>query len=669
MNLLHGGDYNPEQWQEYPEILEQDMEYMKKAHINCATVNVFGWSTLEPEEGTYNFSFLTSVIDRLYENGISVILGTPSGAMPQWLMNNYPEVLVVKPNGVRNLPGERHNFCFSSPVMRDRVKKINTLLAEHYANHPAVIMWHISNEIGNSLNRGECHCELCQEKFRLYLKEKYKTLKNLNKAWWTTFWSHDFTDWNQIHSPAPHGEMCIHGLNLDWKHFNTAQVMEFVQMEYDAVHHYNPDIPITTNFMNFYNPHNYGPYSEIVDVIAFDSYPQWHLNEDELEEAIDAAFNFNMMRTFKKQPFYLMESTPSLVNWRERNIHKRPGMHMLSSMQAVAHGSNSVLYFQFRKGRGAFEKYHGAVVDHNGRSDTRVFRDVTEVGRRLEAISETVCNTVNKPEVAMIFDWSNWWALQNTSASCKEIYYPKLCCQYYTPFWKSGIDMDVIDTNGDLNDYKVIIAPAMYSYTKEYADKVRAYVDAGGIYVGTYWTGHANETDLCYQQDTPAYLQDVFGMIREEVDSCSEFFPIQVDYRGEVRTIYGLNERLHISTAEVIASYHDGFYKDIPCITKNAFGKGVAYYIGVEQDEMFLTDILKEIMNEAELFCDIAKEIPSGVTVNKRVGEKTLYFVQNFNPFPVILNLSKPCITLETRVQLLDVKLKPYDCVIVEIVS
>lgn len=666
MNLLHGGDYNPEQWRDYPEILEQDIEYMKKAHINCATVNVFGWSSIEAEEGVYNFAFLTSIINRLYENGIYVILGTPSGAMPQWLMNNYPEVLVVKPNGIRNLPGERHNFCFSSPVMRDRVKKINHLLAENYANHPGVIMWHISNEIGNSLNRGECHCELCQQRFRLFLKEKYQTLDNLNQAWWTTFWSHNFTNWNQIHSPAPHGEMCIHGLNLEWKHFNTVQAMEFVQIEYDAVHHFNPSIPITTNFMNFYNPHNYGPYSKIVDVIAFDSYPQWHLNEDELVEAIDAAFNFNMMRTFKKQPFYLMESTPSLVNWRDKNFHKKPGMHMLSSMQAVAHGSNSVLYFQFRKGRGAFEKYHGAVVDHNGRSDTRVFQDVTAVGERLETISNRVCSTINQPEVAMIFDWTNWWTLQNTSANCKEIHYPKLCCQYYTPFWKSGIDMDVMDAHGNLEDYKVIIAPAMYSYTKEYAEKVRAYVEKGGIYIGTYWTGHVNETDLCYQQDAPAYLQDVFGMIREEVDSCNAYYPIQVNYKGEERTIYGINERLVVSTAEVIASYQGGFYQDIPCVTKNSYGNGTAYYIGIEQTEEFLTEILKEIMELGALSCDIANDLPRGVTINKRVGEETLYFVQNFNPYEVKMQLKKSCEVLESKEMVRELILNAYDCVIVK---
>ena len=171
IKFYHGGDYNPDQWLKYPEILEEDIKLMKLSKCNVMTIGIFSWVTLEPEEGLYKFEWLDKILDRLYENGIYFILSTPSGARPAWMSAKYPEVLRVTPSRVRNLHGERHNHCYTSPVYREKVKAINTKLADRYSEHPGIIAWHISNEYG-----GECHCELCQEAFRGWVKDKYKTL-------------------------------------------------------------------------------------------------------------------------------------------------------------------------------------------------------------------------------------------------------------------------------------------------------------------------------------------------------------------------------------------------------------------------------------------------------------------------------------------------------------
>lgn len=160
-NLLHGGDYNPEQWLEYPEVLEEDIRLMKEAGVNCVTLGVFSWSMLEPEEGQYDFSWLKGQIDRLYENGIRVILATPSGAMPHWLTAEYPEVMQAQEDEKRNLPGRRHNFCYTSPVMRRKVRELDTALSREFGRHEGVILWHISNEFGGNFGDGTCHCEAC----------------------------------------------------------------------------------------------------------------------------------------------------------------------------------------------------------------------------------------------------------------------------------------------------------------------------------------------------------------------------------------------------------------------------------------------------------------------------------------------------------------------------
>ena len=228
--LLHGGDYNPEQWLRYPEILKQDVELMKKADINCVSVGNFSWAHLEPNEGEYDFDWLEKIIDNLYKNGIYTVLATPSGAKPLWMSEKYEEIRRVQNNGVRDLSGARHNHCYTSPVYREKTREMDKRLAKRFANHPGVILWHLSNEYG-----GECYCPLCQQAFRDWLKKKYKTLDDLNHAWWTDFWSHTYTSWDQIHAPQPNGEMNVHGLTLDWKRFVTYQTVDFMKMERDAV--------------------------------------------------------------------------------------------------------------------------------------------------------------------------------------------------------------------------------------------------------------------------------------------------------------------------------------------------------------------------------------------------------------------------------------------------
>lgn len=371
---------------------------MKKAHYNVMSLSMFSLSQLEPEEGVYRLDWLESVISNLFENGIYTILSTPSGARPHWLAAKYPEVFRTEANRTCKLFGGRHNHCYTSPIYRQKVANINELLAKRFAHHPGVILWHLSNEYG-----GECHCPLCQEAFRNWLKEKYQSLDSLNKAWWTDFWSHTYTDWNQIESPAPHGESMLHGLTLDFKRFVSYQTLDFLKWERNHLKPYAPELPVTTNMMYYYDGLNYFDFKDEVDIISWDSYPVWHKGSS-TDEAIgaDTAMFHDIMRSIKKAPFLLMESTPSQTNWQNVGKLKKPGMHMLSSLQAIAHGSHSVQYFQWRKSRGSCEKFHGAVVDHYGKEDTRVFKEVAAVGERMAQLS-ALTSTQVQAEVVILY--------------------------------------------------------------------------------------------------------------------------------------------------------------------------------------------------------------------------------------------------------------------------
>jgi len=665
--LLHGADYNPEQWENYPGIIEKDIAMMKQAKCNVMSVGIFSWAKLEPREGEYDFVWLDTIIEKLYAAGIHIFLATPTGARPAWMSQKYPEVLRVGRNRVPALHGGRHNHCMTSPVYRDKTLKINSLLAERYSQHPAVLGWHISNEYG-----GECHCNLCQERFRDWLKARYKTLDALNHAWWSTFWSHTYTDWSQIESPSPQGEVSIHGLNLDWRRFNTAQVTDFCRHEVAPLKAANAELPVTTNFMEYFYDYDYWQLAEAIDFISWDSYPMWHREKDETQLACYTAMYHDMMRSLKGgKPFVLMESTPSTTNWQPTSKLKKPGMHILSSMQAVAHGADAVQYFQWRKSRGSVEKFHGAIIDHVGHLDTRVGREVTRLGEMLERMPDVVgCRT--EARVAIIFDQQNRWALDDAEGPRnKGMEYEKTVNEHYRPFWEQGIAVDIIDADCDLSPYALVIAPMLYMVREGFAERAEAFVAAGGHLVTTYWSGVVNETDLCHLGGFPGPLRKLVGIWAEEIDCLDDGERNLVQgLAGNAAGLQGpyqvrhLCELIHAESAQVLATYRDDFYAGRPAVTVNRFGKGKAWHVASRNDLPFQRDFFAAIINELALPRAIDGDFPPGVVATARTdGETTWVFVQNFTAQQQLITLPQgytDCMTDATAAG--DTVLLAWDC-------
>lgn len=633
--MLHGADYNPEQWEKYPEVLEEDIRLMKLANCNVMSVGIFSWAKLEPEEGKFNFEWMDRLLDTFHENGIYAFLATPTGARPAWMSEKYPEVLRVGANRVRNLHGMRHNHCFTSPVYREKTTMMNTKLAERYAHHPAVIGWHISNEYG-----GECHCSYCQDAFREWLKKKYQTLDALNDAWWTTFWSHTYTSWSQVESPAPHGETMVHGQNLDWKRFVTDQTLDFYRHEIKPLKKANPDLPATANFMEAFEGLNYAKFADDLDIVSWDSYPTWHDEQDESNLAAWTAMNHDMFRSLKDgKPFLLMESTPSLTNWQPISKLKKPGMHVLSSLQAVAHGSDSVQYFQWRKSRGSSEKFHGAVVDHAGHENTRVFQEVSELGGNLSRLDEIVGTTVNA-EVAIIFDTENRWAVKDSQGPRNSgVHYEKTVREHYQAFWEQGIAVDVIDMDRDLSKYKLVIAPMLYMVKQGVGEKIEKFVQNGGTFVTTYWSGIVDENDLCFLGGFPGPLRKTLGIWSEEIDSLYDSEVNKVETIGNNR--FGLEgefeakelcDLIQLEGAEAIAQYTNDFYAGKPALTVNQFGEGEAYYIASRNNSSFHQAFYSNLAKQLGLKKALDGSLPKGVSAQVRTdGEKEFIFLMNFS--------------------------------------
>ena len=619
--IIHGGDYNPDQWINTPEIWDEDMRLMNLAHVNSATVGIFSWSMLEPEEGVYNFEWLDKILDKLHENGKDVILATPSGARPAWLAQKYPEVLRVEETGVRNEYGVRHNHCLTSPVYREKVRNINRKLAERYKDHPAVKMWHISNEYC-----GECHCELCQEAFRDWLKEYYhNSLDELNFKWWNGFWSHQVTDWSQINSPKFRGENHVSAMKLCWNRFVSDSHISFYENEIAPLREITPDIPITTNFMRMYDGIDYQKMAKKLDLVSWDNYPAWDKGNNE-NEALESAFVHDAFRSMKNgQPFFMMESTPAQVNWHDVNKIPKSGMQELSSIQAVAHGADSVQYFQWRKSRGGHEKYHGAVVDHCGHENTRVFRDISRLGKNLEKLSDVV-GGYSESKVAIIYDWENGWATKhfhgfnNINRS-----YLEECKKWYAPFMKKGVSVDIISMEDDFSKYDLVIAPFLYMLKDGTDKRIEEYVENGGNFVAVYLLGLVDKDDLCFLGGFPANnLKKVFGIWNEETDALPEGMKNSVSYNGKNYDVVYMCDIIHANEAETLGNYEKDFYAGCPAVTVNSYGKGKAYYVAFRNDDDFAEDFLSQF----EIKPDADIELSDGVYLRKR-GD--LVFVMNFS--------------------------------------
>ncbi len=641
--LLHGGDYNPEQWLDRPDILEEDIRLMKEAGVNTATLGVFSWSVYEPVEGEYHFEWLDEIIDNLYKNGIYTILATPSGARPAWLDEKYPEALRTASNGTRNRHGERHNHCITSPKYRELVRKMDTMLAKRYGNHPGLIMWHISNELG-----GECWCDLCKAKFQKFLSKKFDgDIDKLNHEYWTTFWSHRYNNFEQIDPPMKIADKSIHGLNLDWHRFTTWNTIDFIKDEMEILRKYSPNVPITTNFMHLYPALDYHKVSKALDVISWDSYPRWNSPDSTLyDTAMGDTFDNAIMRSFKPdRPFMMMESVPNLVNWHEYNKAKRPKVHKLTSMHTLSMGSDTIQYFQWRKGRGSFEQYHGAVMDHLGRSDTRTFLDVKEVGEALQRLQK-VQGSIMKPKVALFYDWDNKWAIEDCAALSKKTKkYPETVMEMFNILTKLGVEVDVISQEENVSAYNLVLAPMLYLLKPGTAARLKDFVKNGGTLLTTYFTGYVNENTLCHLGGFPGDgLTELFGLYSEEIDTLypKDVNGVEFGANSPIGGSFPVKDYcdiLKVQTAEVLATYTDDFYKGTPAITRNAYGEGMAYYVGARVEKAGMEVILRALLAEAKVEI---KELPANVEYHKREADGESYeFYMNYNEEAVTVTVEE----------------------------
>jgi beta-galactosidase len=624
-----GGDYNPEQWPE--SVWTEDYRLFDAAHIDTVTIGVFAWALIQPAMDVYDFSRLDRIVARATAEGRNICMATATAAHPAWLARAYPEVTRVDFEGRKHRFGQRHNSCPSSAVFRRLSAELARRIAARYADNPSIVAWHIGNEYG-----GACYCDLCAAGFRAWLRARYSTLDRLNEAWYTTFWSHTFTDWDEIEPPSALTEhwrgpehTAFQGITIDYRRFMSDAMLENFLAEKAAIRE-SSDAPVTTNFMGLYRHIDYHRWAPHLDFASWDNYPP-----DDRSPAWMALMH-DLTRGFKDgQPFWLMEQTPSYTAARDVNPLKRPGVMRLWSWQAVAHGADAVLFFQMRAGRGACEKYHGAVIGHSGRSDTRVFREVASLGAELEKFGGAALGARTPARVALLFDWDSWWALEMSDGPSRLVRYLDVVLAYHRALWDANVDVDVLAVTADLSRYDVVVAPALHMIKGDLATRLEQVAERGGTVVTTFLSGRVDEDDNAFLMDVPGPLGALMGVRVDEWDARDASFvnPVLLgDVEVESRLLF---ELVIPQGAEVVGTYQADFYAGTPAVTRHAFGAGFGWYVGAGLDQNGVSWVMRQVLQRHNLLGPYA-DVPDLETAVRVAPDGTrLLFLLNHNASPV----------------------------------
>jgi beta-galactosidase len=613
-----GCDYNFEQWS--PAVWREDMALMRAAGVGLVAVNVFGWSSLEPRPGEYDFTDLDEIVQLLAEHGIRINMGTGTASPPPWLTHRHPEVLPVMADGTTRYFGGRQAWCPSSPVFREHALALVEQVARRYGRHPAVELWHVSNELG-------CHNALCYDDttaaaFRVWLQRRHGTVEALNEAWGTAFWSQRYSDWDEVDPPREALSARNPAQLVDFRRFSSDALLDHYRAEAEVLRRHTT-APVTTNFMvtAHIRDLDYWTWAPDMDVIANDHYLDHRLGDP----AAELAFAADLTRGLAGgTPWMLMEQSTGAVNWQPYNLAKTAGQMVRNSLTHVARGADAVCFFQWRASAQGAEKFHSAMLPHAG-TETAVWREVLELSATLTRLAEVAGTTV-EADTAIVFGWESWWATDTEARPSAGVRYLEQVHAAYRALRELGITTDVVAPGADLSRYRAVVVPCLHLVSDEDAAVITEYVRAGGHAVVTFYSGIVDENDRVRLGGYPGAFRDLLGVVTEE------FVPLLPGHEvtlssGARATLW--TERLRLTDAEVVDGYADGPLAGVPAVTRNAFGAGRSWYLATHLDPADLRDVFRRAMRDAGVTAQ-GPESDGSIEVIRRSGADRRYvFVVN----------------------------------------
>ncbi len=614
--LLYGAAYYDE-YMPY-DRLQQDVAMMKKAGINTVRIAESTWSTCEPQEGVFDFSHVERVMDAMEEAGINVIIGTPTYAIPTWMVKSHPDVMAETVKG-RGIYGARQIMDITHPVYRFYAERVIRKLMECTAHRKCVIGFQVDNETKYYGTAGKN----VQEKFVKYLRKKFNNdLDAMNHEFGLDYWSNRINAWEDF----PDVRGTINGsLGAEFEKFQRTLVDEFLSWQADIVNEYRrEDQFITHNFDFEWRGYSYGVQPDVnhyhaAKALTIAGTDIYHPTQDDLTGA-EIAFGGDMTRSLKRDNYLVLETeAQGYPGWTPYK-----GQLRLQAYSHLASGANSVMYWHWHSIHNSFETYWRGLLSHD-MQENAPYREACIIGNEFSRLGSHLVNLKKKNEVAILVSNEaltalKWFGIEATAAGDHGIGYNDVVRWLYDTLFKMNVECDFVWPESDnLDQYKAIFVPALYAAPDELLEKLKQYTTNGGTLVATFKTAFANENVKVSHEMQPHILSNCFGINYQQFT-----FPKNVGLTGSIigensiSEIDGRNvtketadvsvasakvfmELLIPQEAEVLAFYDHYNWKEYAAITKNHYGKGTAIYIGCMTDNNTLKAVLTETLNSAEV--------------------------------------------------------------------
>lgn len=608
-----GSTYYSEHWprERWPE----DVRLMKEAGINVLRVSELAWSKLEPEEGTFDFSWLDDFIALAYSDaGIRIVVTTPIEGSPVWLRHKHPEV--VRTDEFGRIHADRGFHCHTNAVFSYYVSRLVNKMAEHYMDNPAVIGWQIDNE----LRAVHCYCDECAIEYRRWLKEKYGTLEQLNEAWGTVFWSQIYNSWEEVALPTADQLTKSISQILDFHRFSSDATVNHLNRQIDIIKRHAPHQFVTHNSLGLYLWLDLYKLGTKLDVMGVDLYP------DVDSDNVYTCLNLDIHRSVKRDNMWIMEQKNGYFNYSDYNLAIEPGLLRFWTYQDIARGGNAVLYYRWRSGRFSWEQNPNGILRHDG-TPRRVYDEIKQVSRELADVSAELAAAEVEAPVAILHSYDQIWAFESQK-QYSNFNYRNHITSYYREMLRMGITPDLVDPSMDLSRYQFVIAPSLAMVSEEIKRNLESYVENGGCLVIGARSGMKTWENTTVDTPWPGLLADLTGIEIDEFEVLPDKYSNAVTYAGKEYRVNSWIDMIKPIKAETAATYLEKFYAGRTAISRNRFGKGTVYYVGVMGNQELIRDILSHVADERKVE---RLSLPDEVYVAHRVSENSRYsFYMNY---------------------------------------
>lgn len=644
--MQYGVAYYPEH--KTKEELQQDLKLLKESGINTVRMGEFAWCKMEPDPGVYQFDWLEEAVTELGKAGIRSIICTPTACPPAWLVYAHPEVLYVDNRGEVRPFGGRRFYCYNNPVYREYSMKITEEIGRRFGKNPYVSGFQIDNEPAQEAS-GRCHCPVCKSKFTEYLKNKYQTIEEYNKRSGNIFWGQDYKNFEQIKPPVNTIEVSAEQalpvyfenptLRLEFERFASDSQIEYQNLQADILHRYS-DYPVTTNGTGLAtNSIDYYKSTKNLDVYGFDFYPG-------LRDAAVDSFPYAFARGVKEgKPFWVMEfmSGGGHRFGGSGRVQPNPGALKQAVIQSYAHGAEMMLHFQFRTFPFGAEQLNYAIVDMDGVPRRRYY-EMQETARVLEQLKDyEKADFVN--EIAVCVDYDVHWALRIKPVNDPDFNYLDYAGRMYNLLEDAGYNADVIGYDADFSGYKFLVIPSAFIADRRFQEKLRRYVENGGILLSTFLTSAKNEDNVGYTDSLPAGLNDVFGVTVEEVE------PVFEGNRTKLKLNLGITEQVSLDgmwsdllkgNAKAIGTYTEDYKTGAMAVSEHTYGRGTSCYLGTDIDDESMMQLFAYFGQKAGIEKNPVCPQKRVEVIHRRLDGVDYYYAINFTAKDTSLLLDEP---------------------------